>query len=230
MLIDTAFDFRTDSNHKDPDSHSATLRKYHQFLWSKDLPTTGTLILDDNLDNTSDVGEFHFASDSIIHCFEYWNFYQHIIQQIDPKVINLFVYKSYTIAGMLIFPRNKVNGKVTINSARGMNTKIRDRIDLTLECIRRYYLGENSPLFDCLARYDSFFQLFGCFQGYIDFFLMNDMIDVDGNIRFLHPFEEFGKNILPASPEEYMEYYYRCIEFINSRSRRIEHFCSAAMI
>lgn len=36
MIIDTAFDFRTDTAPgKDPDSHSPTLRRYHQLLWSK---------------------------------------------------------------------------------------------------------------------------------------------------------------------------------------------------
>lgn len=38
MNIDTAFDFRTDTPPgRDPDSHSPTLRRYHQLLWSKPL-------------------------------------------------------------------------------------------------------------------------------------------------------------------------------------------------
>ena len=41
MAIDTAFDFRTDANGKDPDSHSLTLRRYHRLLWSKPLPNGG---------------------------------------------------------------------------------------------------------------------------------------------------------------------------------------------
>ena len=87
MRIDTAFDFRTDSKGKDPDSHSPTLRQYHQNLWSKKLPTGGMLVLDKQLNNTTNVGEFHFSSDFIIHTFSSWEFYQYIIKQIDPTII-----------------------------------------------------------------------------------------------------------------------------------------------
>jgi len=227
MYIDTTFDFRTDSKNKDPDTYSPTLRKYHQFLWSKKLPTGGELVLDDQLKNTSDIGEFWFSSDSIIHTFSYWPSYQHIIRQIDPELIQDFYYKSYTIGGMIIFPATKVDGKATINGARGMNKKISDRIDLTLECIRRYYLGVSSPLYDCLNRYDSFFDLFGDFRGYVDFFLMNDLVNDDDSIRFFHPFEEFGKNVLPATAEEYNRYRENCLQFIDSRNNRINRCYNA---
>lgn len=36
--IDIHFDVRMDSHGKDPDSASATMRAYHQLLWSKPLP------------------------------------------------------------------------------------------------------------------------------------------------------------------------------------------------
>ena len=39
MVIDTAFDFRTDASGKDPDVYSPTLRQYHKLLWSKVLPS-----------------------------------------------------------------------------------------------------------------------------------------------------------------------------------------------
>ncbi len=45
----------------------------------------------------------------------------------------------------------------------------RYRFDLTLECIRRHYLDEPSPLSDTLAWYADFFGLFGDFAGYVDF-------------------------------------------------------------
>ncbi len=226
MLIDTTFDFRTDSKGKDPDSHSPTLRRYHQKLWSKKLPTDGTLVLDEQLNNTTNVGEFHFSSDSIIHTFSSWDFYQYIIKQVDPKIIQEFKYKSYTIGAMLIFPRNRINGKPTINGARGMNGQIRDRIDLTLECIRRYYRNEQSPLFECLSRYDSFFKLFGSFLGYVNYFLLNDLVYPDETIRFLHPFEGFGVNVLPATAEEYLLYKNNCIKLIDCRNNRIKNFCN----
>ena len=63
---------------------------------------------------------------------------------------------------------------MTINGARGVNGKIKDRFDLTLECIRRHYTSEKSPLSDTLQRYSPFFNLFENFQGYVDFFLLQD--------------------------------------------------------
>ena len=44
MTIDTRFDFRTDSNGKDPDSHSPTLRSYQRYLYSKPLPNGEVLL------------------------------------------------------------------------------------------------------------------------------------------------------------------------------------------
>ena len=45
-------------------------------------------------------------------------------------------------------------------------------MDLTLECVRRYYRHEDSPLAPVLGRYAGFFALFEDFQGYVDFFLL----------------------------------------------------------
>lgn len=47
-----------------------------------------------------------------------------------------------------------------------------DRFDLTLECIRRHYLGQRSPLGETLARYRDFFALFEDFSGYVEFFMV----------------------------------------------------------
>ena len=121
-----------------------------------------------------------------------------------------------------MIPANQVNRKPTINVARGMNRTISDRLDLTMECIRRYYLGQRSPLYDCLSRYDSFFRLFGSFRGYIEFFLLDDLVNSDDSIRFMHPFEEFGKNVLPANLEEYNSYREKTLEFVNQRNARID--------
>jgi hypothetical protein len=83
----------------------------------------------------------------------------HIMSQIDAQEIEEFKKIGYTIGGMLIFPANRVDGKSTINGARGMHPLIKDRIDLTLECIRRYYINENSPLSDTLGRYKPRFSI-----------------------------------------------------------------------
>ena len=52
-------------------------------------------------------------------------------------------------------------------------------MDLTLECIRRHYLGQASPLSETLTRYGDFFALFGDFRDYVQFFLVNDLVTND---------------------------------------------------
>jgi hypothetical protein len=80
MLIDTSFDFRTDTPRgKDPDKHSLTLRRYHKLLWSKALPGGALFDLNDTkrgvyLHHSSGLGEFFLSSDSAIPTFTRWGF------------------------------------------------------------------------------------------------------------------------------------------------------------
>jgi hypothetical protein len=75
MIIDTSFNFYSDSNGGDPDSTSPTLRRYHKVLWSKPLPNGNILELSDNkigayLYHESDWGEFYLGSDAITHSYK----------------------------------------------------------------------------------------------------------------------------------------------------------------
>ena len=89
---------------------------------------------------------------------------------------------------------------MTINGARGVNHKIKDRFDLTLECIRRFYKQEDSPLREVFERYAEFFYLFEDFRGYVDFFLYQDLVEKDySGIKFWHPFDDFKTPPLPTS-------------------------------
>lgn len=60
------------------------------------------------------------------------------------KFMGDFLSKGWSIGGEIIWPSHPNN----INEMRGMNPYIKDRWDLTIECIRRYYKGEKSPLPD----------------------------------------------------------------------------------
>lgn len=228
--IDTTFDFRSDAGSGDPDKHSPTLRRYHKLLWSKRLPNGKFFDLDDSdprryLYHHSELGEFLLTSDSVIPTLTRRKKLKAITDQVGEDLNDEFRYLSYTIGGMLVFPGNQTDGKQTINTARGFSQAISDRLDLTLESIRRYYLDEDSPLAGVLARYDRFFRLFGDFAGYIDFFLLHDAIDDDAsNIRFCMPFDDFRGPSVPTSLSTYLEYRARSIEFIHARNRRIEHY------
>ena len=227
MNIDLTYDFRADSGGKDPDAYSATLRRYHQLLWSKPLPSGASFNLLDNVPGAyllhrSDLGEFILASDSIVPTFSKWTRLKNILEQIPPNETETFRSLSYTMGGMLIFPGNRIDGKPTINGARGFNQQISDRFDLTLECIRRFYLGLDSPLSQTLSRYPEFFKLFEDFQGYVEFFLLEDLIADDLKLKFFMPFNDFQKPTYPKDLKTYLEYRNRSIEFIKARNNRIQ--------
>jgi hypothetical protein len=227
-LIDIDFDFRKDTPFgNDPDLYSPTLRQYHKILWNKKLPNGKTFNLTDTvpkiyLYHHSELGEFYLSSDSAIHTFSQWKSMEKIISQFDATEIEEFRHLSYTIGGMLIFPSNRINGKSTINGAKGFNPLIKDRIDLTLECIRRFYLNEASPLSEVLTRYADFFSLFDSFAGYIEFFLLQDTIDSHtSQINFFMPFNDFKTPALPTSVDQYSLYKDLSMIFVNKRNKRI---------
>lgn len=224
MLLDTSFDFRTDSGGKDPDTNSPTLRSYHQFLWSKPLPNGAMFDLTPQgiyLHHHSELGEFWLSSDSVIPTFSM----KPIVDQLPKEEIEAFTTIGYTIGGMMVFPANRIDGKQTINGARGFNQKIADRFDLTLECIRRYYRGQGSPLEDPLERYKDFFALFEDFLGYVDFFLLQDLVGDDYSaVKNFLPFEDFTTPPVPQDVDAYREYERLSIEFIKARNRRIDRW------
>ena len=228
MKIDTTFNFYSDSNGGDPDRDSPTLRKYHKILWSKPLPNGKHLELRDDkkgayLYHNSELGEFFLGSDAITHSYKNHTRKKWLTDQIPNEVNELFDAGS-TIGAYIIFPKNRIDGKPTINQARGMIGLIDDRFDLTLECIRRFYLQEKSPLYDTLLRYKGFFDLFDDFLGYIHFFLLDDLITENKMIDFFLPFDGFRTRPIFTDVNQYLLYKNRVIRFINSRNKRIENY------
>lgn len=228
MLLDTSFDFRIDANGKDPDTRSPTLRRYHKALWSKPLPGGLPFDLDGTtpgayLHHRSGLGEFWLTSDSVIPTFSRWIALKPITERFPDEEIEEFRTIGYTIGGMMVFPGNVVDGKLTINGARGFHRRIADRMDLTLECIRRHYLGQASPLATTLARYADFFGLFEDFQGYVDFFVLQDLVVDDYSaVRFFMPFDDFTTPSVPTDVDTYRDYRRLSIEFVEARNRRID--------
>lgn len=224
MIIDTNFNFYSDANGGDPDSTSPTLRKYHQRLWSKPLPNGELFNLNDKtgtyLYHNSELGEFSLGSDAITHSYKNHKRKLWLTEKIPDAVKEVFDLGS-TIGAYTVFPNKRIDGKNTINQARGVNSLIDDRFDLTLECIRRYYLGQESPLYPTLVRYKKFFELFINFDGYINFFLLNDLICENTNIKFYLPFDNFKTRPTFSSPDEYLIYKEGVMKFIKARNKRI---------
>ena len=129
-------------------------------------------------------------------CDEYRNLYEEIsknfldtenlrhnpdikVTDILKKFIWCYLQKANTIGGFVLFPRHSSS----INSMRGCNSKIRDRFDLTLECIRRAYQEnifdneEINPLLGISSEDKKFFRMFGSFENYAKFFCLNKSYD-----------------------------------------------------
>ena len=228
MDIDINFNFYSDTpKGKDPDSYSSTLRSYHRILWSRELPNGSLFELDETipmrLHHKSELGEFVLSSDSIAHTYSNIKSTTDIIKKIDAEELEKFVSLCSTIGGYIIFPSERINNQMTINGARGVNKKIRDRFDLTLECIRKYYKNEDSPLNETFERYKQFFNLFESFKGYVDFFLLQDLVTSDYlSIKYFVPFESFENYPLPNDIEKYKQYKYNLSNFVSSRSQRMK--------
>lgn len=226
--IDTTFNVYTDANGGDPDSTSPTLRSYHKVLWSKKLPNGQHFELQNGRSGTylfhnSELGEFFLGSDAITHSYRNQKRKRWLTKEVPDEVNELFDVGS-TIGAYTVFPKNRIDNKFTINQARGVNTLIDDRFDLTLECIRLFYSGEQSPLHATLSRYKNFFELFVDFNGYVDFFLLNDLVEEGGNVRFYLPFDGFRTRPIFAGIEEYLIYKKGVTDFVKARNRRIDSY------
>ncbi len=227
-LIDITFKMYLDANGGDPDSTSPTLRYYHKLLWSKKLPNGKLFDLTDRksgvyLYHNSELGEFSLGSDSITHSYRNQKRKQWLVSQIPSQVNELFEVGS-TIGANILFPRNQINKKNTINQARGVNPLIDDRFDLTLECIRLFYLQEESPLFETFLRYKNFFNLFETFEGYVNFFLLDDLLDDKKQVKFYFPFDNFKTKPVFNSADDYLSYKEKVTRFVVSRNERIKKY------
>jgi len=228
LPIDIAFNVYSDSGGKDPDSHSPTLKKYHKLLWTKPLPN-GEIFTLTNTDSNSYLTyisakeTISLSSDSISNSYRDKKALLSIIQYIS-KEVEEFRNLGSTIGGYILFPNKKIDGKMTINGARGFNQKIADRFDLTLECVRLHYQGMSNPLQEVLTQNAAFFKLFESFAGYVDFFLLQDLVDVNyESIYFFTPIKKmFESSPLPASKEEYLQYMESSTSFTAKRNERIK--------
>jgi hypothetical protein len=230
--IDVTFDFRTDATGPDVDSSSLTLKKYHQSLWSKPLPNGEIFKLNSDqtdcyLQYQSKNRSFSLSSDSISNSYRdrKRKDISEIVMKI-PSEVRSFQDLGNTIGGFIIFPY-KVDG-LSINQARGVNHRIADRFDLTLECIRLHYQGEANPLAEVLNRNEEFFRLFETFSGYVKFFLLDDLVSQSyDSINFFLPNFDFEKSGYPTDTSEYLQYRQSSMSFTRHRNHRIQVWASS---
>ena len=237
--IDVNFDFTTDTPHfwdnywsdemgksfSDPDLLSPTLKQYHKILWSKPLPDGECMKLEEGGERDYLVwNNSRYGSDSIVASFRYER-NRGMIRDVMTRVgdyksfFETYTRKTYTIGGELIFPKRKGS----INQMRGRNPLICDRFDLTLECIRKYYNHELSPLYDTLSEDKDFFELFVDFKGYVDFFFLQDLVSSDySSVEFWLGDGDFRPNPLPKTVDDYLLWINNELEFVKKRNTRID--------
>jgi hypothetical protein len=230
--FDVSFNFETDQpsrKHPDADRDSPVLRRYHQMLWSKKLRSGEEFTLEapsarrhGYLIHTDSAGnQLWFGSDAITNSYTRW---------VRPKVLVeavaglsaeqrlRYLHPPYTVGSTMIWPvRSK--DRPTINQARGTRAAIADRMDLTLECVRRHYQGRaDSPLADVLASYGDFFSMFDGFSEFVDFFHFGPLTSDDyESVRFFLPLEDFVRRGAPRTVDEYVQYMEATLSFIEAR-------------
>ena len=233
--LDIDFDFRTEAHGKDVDFASPTLKKYHQFLWSKPLPNGDVFALNVVNDSSylhykSRKETFHLTSDSISNSYRSSKRMSKVIQELDSEA-KRFQNVGNTIGGYIIFPSRSEQKGFSINQQRGVDTRIADRFDLTLECIRLHYLGASNPLEEVLNRNANFFQLFETFNEYVKFFLLDDLVNPNyDSVKFFLPFGEFGKSAYPSDVSEYLRYMKNSNDFTQERNQRIDHWAAGRLL
>jgi hypothetical protein len=249
---------RTEYFRNDPDSHSRRLRDWHRVLWTKPLPDGTTLDLvpyDHGLvDRDRDM---FLKSDTAVPTWElqqevqpFRDAVQERLRQAGRGSIHDVGWRLYDMGAMVLFPGRQVDGQRTINQDKGwLRYSIADRLDLTVECIRLYYgflrdldpsdqdaakLPDGhqriNPLAPTLHRYQSFFALFGTFDHYVQFWLLQDLVTTSpsgttvnffgrGSSEAGHDFMTTGA--LPTDAEEYEAYLLAADDFVVMRNQRM---------
>lgn len=243
-----------DCGSEDPDSHSPRLRAYHQRLWSN-RPLVGldgdarwalqpldTGLIDTALPMTFfglEEGLF-LKSDRVMPTW--WNWSDTEPFRSDQPLLDRILASNPVLdnmGGTMLWPGRQVGGQ-TLNQARGFSQKatIGDRMDLTLECIRRAYEGtfawDDNPLGPTLKNYWQFFELFGDFPGYVHFWMLPDLLSEDG--RHVRSFmggvlsdRDFpAQDPLPGSVEDYDTYLLNAQAFVLSRNDRMSQAWAAS--
>lgn len=224
------------------------MRYYHQRLWSR-RPLTGrsdgrTLNLQPLGTGLIDVGlgesffgfeeGLYLTSDRVMPTWWRWGDTAALCEDSELTAQILAANPILdNMGGIVMWPGWKVGG-LTLNQERGFGQKARiaDRIDLTLECIRHAYAGtfdrDVSPLGPALGRYWQFFELFGTFEGYVEFWMLQDLLTEDGlRVNFLmegdlaEGWDFATRNPLPTTVDEYDEYLRNAESFVLKRNDRL---------
>ena len=234
---------------RDIDTYSPTLREYQACIYKKVLhegelfdlkigndPEYDYLYWNNPTYYGNDLEKSRFASDSIVNMQErYAPQEKEFIPDKNIKhyknKLKKYVRAASTIGGEIIFPKHPNS----VNMARGRNHKIKDRFDLTLECIRRFYEKDeekrDSPLYEVLKADKKFFNLFKDFDNYVKFFYLDGSYVQGGKIKFFIGGDMFKKGMdgfknpdfspFPKDETEWNRLYRKQLKYLKKRNKQI---------
>jgi hypothetical protein len=227
---------------RDPDWVSVRLRDSHRLLWSKPLPDGRVLQLSalkraDYLKVVSPPEGWTVGSDNFAttHANALPVFSAGLDGFTDRHLCGLC-----SIGGYIVFPNQRAQQLPTtvnetarpwsLNQVRGMERRISDRFDLTLEAIRLSYEGillrSENPIGDVLEAYRWWFELFGKgaegFRRFADFFFLTPMLDSGGGVTAFGRLGLAFDHALPKDDESaYTEYIVDQLSFVADRNQLI---------
>ena len=241
----------------DPDATSKKLYEAHEFLCK--LQGLKVSISEDNdYELVIDGKNIRLSSDSIMSIYWHWSGkrypyknMQEIIEKISSELqkkseynkrnipfkefIKSYLQKANTIGGFVVFPKHYLP---TVNTERGRSGKIRDRFDLTLECIRRayqygdFYCEDDNPLFGISEEDKEFFRMFGSFENYAKFFCLNGSYDgkhnwVNETGQVLNLFDnqpldnwDFNKSEVLPTADNWWTFYRNIMDRLDARNKQ----------
>lgn len=231
------------SSCKDPDVYSKLMQEYHRELWSAQKLPNGQ-----NMELKAGCGSYYlywrdlrFGADSIVNMYFHHKGAQSLLNEEIKQAlmknfgettdfkdfVKKYLYKTYTIGGSIIFLKNGVANSINIRRY----SLLKDRFDLALECIRRYYKykdkDESSPMSKVLKANASFFYLFGDFKEYVDFFFLQDLVNNDyTKINYFNSANELEKVSYPKTEKDWLDLYKNQMDFVEKRNERIRDFVS----
>ncbi len=249
-MIDVSFDFTSDApgywdgfwdtkygrGKCDPDRDSPKELEFSKVVWSRTVPSGRFLDLQISGKRYA-WGGHRLSNDSITASFRHSGG-KPVIDAVMKEMGDEFrpymedyIRNSWTIGGVVVFPiPEKVPGCPRIqsmNQARGIHPLIKDRWDLTLECIRLHYEGKESFLSKSIEPCRWFFDLFIDFKGYVDFFLLQDSVENDYEAVRIWRGDKLGDDPLPSDVAEYKDWIENQKTFVRKRAQRIQDLLSS---
>ncbi len=210
----------------DPCDDSLFLKKSIRKMFSRPLPNGQTMELEETSSGFR-WNDFRFGIDTVVPSFfstRNRNLSKaYALSETDFRdSVSEYIRETDLLGAYTIYP---VHANSLIQCIYS-NNRIRGRWDFVLECVRRHYSGEDSPLYDCMRRDRLFYDLFVDFNGFIDFFYLNDFINSDGTVKMLLQTELFEMNPVPRNWDEYKKWFGTNIELVKKRNSRMERSLS----